>query len=609
MRVNIDGHGVTLDDGALVGEGGEARVFALGDDVVKIFFDGAPDTLVALREKKLRAFPAGLPANVLAPLSLATNDAGDVVGYRMHRVRGAVDLGLLARPGARAARDRNGVLALFRALLSTVDALHARGVVVGDLNDGNVLVGDNGAGQPFVIDADSMQFGGLPCPVAHERFLDPHLYGVDLGRSPRFSSSSDHYALRVLLLQSLCLVHPYGGVHPTLPTLLRRAEARHSVFRNDVTLPRAALALSTLPEALSADLRACFDDDKRMPLSPALLDAAAARYVRCGCGVEHARKACPACRVQTTVPVDVVRGGIVVSRVLHAPGAVVAVEVAAGRAHAVVGDGEGRLLREGRVLVNDGADNVVAVLDGARTWLGLCADDDGDVPLVCLASDRAGGDGVVDRTSTARAFGAPAFCVSPAGLFRIAGDAIVHHDSGVIVGRALRGRTWLFAVDDGCLAVWRAGRLLRALWCRRGKAPTDIALPALSGRVVDVAIAAAGTRALVSFATDDSGQRRHRATLLDDSGVVVAHVEGAAESHPLLGNVRGKIVNGDTVLSTSPRGLVAVQAAGGAFVQRAAFADTAHLVDDSVDLLAGSGGDVFVVAHREVHLLRRRAST
>ena len=604
MRVNLDGQPVTLDEQALLGEGGEARVFALGDDAVKIFSDSAPSSLAALRDKKLRAFPTGLPANVLAPLALATNDHGDVVGYRMRRVRGAVDLGLLARPAARGTRDRNGVLALFRQLLSTIDGLHARGVVVGDANDGNVLVDDNGKGGAFVIDVDSMQFAGFPCPVAHERFLDPQLYGVDLGRKPRFSTSTDHYALRVALLQSLCFVHPYGGVHATLPTLLRRAESRVSVFSADVTLSRAALPLSTLPEALAADLRACFEDDVRVALSPALLDARAVRYVRCGCGVEHARAACPVCRVRVVVPVDVVRGSTSVSRVLQAPGAVVAVVLAGGRLSALVVDGAGRLLRDGRVVVDGEGGSVVAAIDGGRTWLSPSASDDGDVPLVCVDGAR-----VVDRTSTARAFGAPAFCVSPVGLFRIAGDAIVHHASGVIVGRALRGRTWLFAVDDGCLAVWRAGRVLCALWCRPGKAPAEVALPGLSGHVVDVAVASSGERALVCFAVDDGGRRVHRATLLDRNGAVIAHVEDAPDAHPLLGNVRGKILHGDTVLSTSPRGLCVVQAAGGAFVERATFADTNDLVDDSVDLLEGSGGDVFVVAQREVHLLRRRAAT
>ena len=47
MRVNLDGNCVTLDDTALLGEGGEARVYSLGDDAVKIFSAGA--LIVVLR--------------------------------------------------------------------------------------------------------------------------------------------------------------------------------------------------------------------------------------------------------------------------------------------------------------------------------------------------------------------------------------------------------------------------------------------------------------------------------------------------------------------------------------------------------------------------------
>ncbi len=130
------------------------------------------------------------------------------------------------------------VMALFRSLHATVKALHARSVVVGDLNDGNVVVTTGADADAFVIDADSMQLGGLPCAVAHERFLDPRLYGTSLVDGPAFSVDNDRYAFRVLLFQSLLGVHPYGGTHPKLPTLLRRAEARHTILRDDVIVPR-----------------------------------------------------------------------------------------------------------------------------------------------------------------------------------------------------------------------------------------------------------------------------------------------------------------------------------------------------------------------------------
>src|SRR5262249_56613626 len=83
-------------------------------------------------QDKLPAFPAGLPARVVAPLEPAV-EAGRIVGYTMPLVAPAQPLAALPAPPARA----NAVL---RDLLATLAALHARGVVVGGLNDLNVLV-------------------------------------------------------------------------------------------------------------------------------------------------------------------------------------------------------------------------------------------------------------------------------------------------------------------------------------------------------------------------------------------------------------------------------------------------------------------------------------
>ena len=290
---------VRLDDKDLLGVGGEGRVFRSGDRAFKIFF-----TMTDARSKKLVAFPQGLPSRVVGPTDLCTDPKGAVVGYAMRALDGAVDI---HRVGQRKWRDTTGmtageVLAVFRVLAATVDELHTRGVVVGDLNDGNVVLTARtakGPWEPFLIDADSMQFAGFPCTVAHERFLDPRLYGIDL-HTGALSRESDLYALAVMLFTSLLLVHPYGGAHASYPTMLRRAEARHSILRGDVKLPNAALRLDVLPDDVLAWFTKIFDEDAREPLPRALLDA---RFTRCHCGVEHARRVCPACAVVVAVPV------------------------------------------------------------------------------------------------------------------------------------------------------------------------------------------------------------------------------------------------------------------------------------------------------------------
>jgi len=288
-----------LDDKDLLGVGGEGRVFRSGDQAFKIFF-----TMTDARRQKLAAFPRGLPPRVVGPLDVCTDTKGAVVGYAMRVLEGAVDI---HRIGQRKWRDASGmsaadVLSVFGELASTVAQLHARGVVVGDLNDGNVVLTPptpKEPWQPWFIDADSMQFAGFPCTVAHERFLDPRLYGVDLEAAGALSRESDFYALAVMLFTSLLLVHPYGGAHASYPTLLRRAEARHSILRGDVKLPNAALRSDVLPDDALAWFTRVFDRDTREPLPRALLEA---RFTRCHCGLEHARRVCPACAISVALP-------------------------------------------------------------------------------------------------------------------------------------------------------------------------------------------------------------------------------------------------------------------------------------------------------------------
>lgn len=300
--VTMNGQRVRLDDRDLLGVGGEGRVFRAGNHALKVFF-----TMTDARKKKLAAFPTGLPDAVVGPLALCTDQRGNVVGYAMRALDRAVDI---HRLGQRKWRDANmtsdDVLATFRDLATTIGKLHARGIVVGDLNDGNVVVTPEASQppsqpkwRPWLIDADSMQFASFPCVVAHERFLDPRLYGVDLAATGALSRESDFYALAVMLFASLLFVHPFGGAHASYPTMLRRAEARHSVLRGDVKLPHSATRPDVLPDDALAWFTQVFDRDAREALPAALLGA---RFTRCACGVEHARRVCPACTVAVAMP-------------------------------------------------------------------------------------------------------------------------------------------------------------------------------------------------------------------------------------------------------------------------------------------------------------------
>ncbi|HYD40719.1 MAG TPA: hypothetical protein VEB43_07800, partial [Anaeromyxobacter sp.] len=371
MDVYLGKRRIRLDPSQALGTGGEADVFRVGDRALKLFkppdhpdLDGHPDAQRAAAERlrvhqrKLREFPAGLPAEVVAPEELATDRAGRVVlGYAMPLVAPATPLLRYADPAfRRAGVPGDAVVALFRGMHRTVGALHAAGVVVGDLNDLNVLV--TPPGEARFIDADSFQFGAYPCTVFTERFVDPLLCDP-AAPAPRlrrpYHADSDWYAFTALLLQSLLLVPPYGGVFRPADPARRiphgaRPLRRVTIFHPEVQYPRPATHYRILPDDLLHHLHAVFERDRRGPFPAALLEAL--RFERCArCGLEHARRACPACSPGAAArPAErlTVRGEVTCALVFETRGVIV---------HAAVEDGALRVVHheDGAYRREDGA--------------------------------------------------------------------------------------------------------------------------------------------------------------------------------------------------------------------------------------------------------------
>src|SRR5207237_5340262 len=168
-------------------------------------------------EARLRDAPRPLPPSVVAPIELARagrTAAAHVVGYVMPRVTGRAlyELGepRVRKPGGVAPGE---LVVALRALHASVTALHAAGVVLGDFNDGNVLVDGP---RCHLLDADSFQHGRWTCALYTERFVDPRLC-----RRPApapvltrpHDRDSDWYAFATMVFRTLLWVGPFGGVH------------------------------------------------------------------------------------------------------------------------------------------------------------------------------------------------------------------------------------------------------------------------------------------------------------------------------------------------------------------------------------------------------------
>lgn len=599
MDLMLAGRRVTVTDAELLGEGGEARVFRCGALALKIFHEVDPTQPAAVRARadklrkleRLLRLARGLPDAVVAPQGLVTDDRGETLGYAMPLVDRAEPF---SRLSSRRWRDgvltNEGVLALHAALAQVLRALHAASVVVGDLNDGNVLFRDTRA---FVIDADSLQLPGLPCVVGHERFLDPRLYGVDLAAAQGFDEGTDWYAFAVSLFASLLYVHPFGGTHATLGTLLRRAEARHSVLRPDVTLPRLAAPPRTLPDVALDYFERTFERDARQPPPDELLRL---RWTRCTCGVEHARAVCPECHALgplITRPVLRVRGRCT-ARTAFATSGRVLTAASQGGLRYVVDDGARVLREDGSVVLPASAPDAVRfAIAGRSTW----------VLRASGAAERIDAGRPVERASTALRHGAPVFAAGASVVYRQEREWLVEQGSGLRVGQVLDGQTWLWTGERLGLGFYRVGGRTVAFLVQVGRAGLrNLDGVAWAGRVVDAEAVFDAEHALLSVASEAGGVELVQRWLFDGRGQLLGRSSGGQRG-------RAALLAGRVLLGTDA-GLLALRLDSGHLVEAASFPDTQPFVGAEDELLPQPDGSIYVVGTREIlHLSLTQGAT
>ena len=319
--------GAQITTGKPKGSGGEAAIFAVhGQDNVLAKIYGKPNTN---HERKLKAMVANPPddpsknighASISWPIDLLYDGrTRQFAGYLMPFVKNAVMLIQVINP-----MMRKKVLPGFdwkylhrsaRNLAAAVGALHARGYVIGDLNESNVLV--NPMALVTVIDCDSMQvkIGSqvLPCPVGKPDYTPPELQGVPFARVQRLPEH-DAFALGILVYQLLLNGnHPYRsqwlGRGDPLPIEQRIKNGWFPYSRQacpkEIALPPRAPLLGWLYPKVSVLARRCFIEGYKNPKqrpSPREWEAALAEaekaIVPCFKGHQYSRHLpqCPRCQ-------------------------------------------------------------------------------------------------------------------------------------------------------------------------------------------------------------------------------------------------------------------------------------------------------------------------
>jgi hypothetical protein len=623
MEVWLSGKRLRLDPAKALGKGGEADVFDLGGGrALKVWkgpdhpdLDGDPPLQdearrrIAEQQRKLPAFPSGLPDRVASPEERATDRSErTILAFTMPLVSGAEPL---LRYGDRSFRQSGicdrVVVSLFRDLHRTIERLHRAEIVLGDFNDLNVLARGSEA---HIVDADSFQFGPFLCHGYTERFVDPRLCDPAAPRPIPLhphDRDSDWYAYAVMLFRTLLFVDPWGGIfRPRDPSLAlphpARPLRRISVFHPEVRLPKGAGRPDLLPDDVAQHFLDVFEKDRRGPFPLALVERL--EPTRCsGCGERAYRPVCPRCHPATrpAAPSGPTRGtGEVVETVLLASkGIVLDARFENGRLLWLLWE-DGRFRRE------DGSTLLEGDLDprmrfrvlGSATFIGR------DDRLVCLAPGKPPESIAADRSPDGTAFD-----VAEGRLFRIDGGTLLREGGAGAsrIGDVLAGQSD-FRVGPGFgFGFFRAGRLGSAFVfdARRGTLRDGVPLPPLPAELTGWRITLDERSAWLAWSGLRSGRSCAGVAVYGKEGHLEATVEGEPTAGSWLAALSGACAAGGALLVPAEGGLVRVEPRGGRIEPVREFPATEPFLGPSCRLVAGAQGLV-VVDGGEIRLLQTK---
>jgi DNA-binding helix-hairpin-helix protein with protein kinase domain len=253
--------------GAELGRGGEGIVHLVDDApglVAKIYRKPpSPAKLEKLATMARHAAPELLRAAAW-PVDLLRDESDAIRGFLMPRIAARHDVHELYSPKSRKRRfpkaDFRFVVHAATNLSRAFALVHAAGHVIGDVNHGNALIGEDGT--VVLIDCDSFQVCHQDvihfCDVGSPLFTPPELCGASF-RGLRRELAHDAFGLAVLVFHLLFLGrHPFAGRRATgdLPIERAIAEAQFAygvgAGAMGISRPPRTLSLGTFGERIAA---------------------------------------------------------------------------------------------------------------------------------------------------------------------------------------------------------------------------------------------------------------------------------------------------------------------------------------------------------------------
>jgi len=264
----------------LLGKGGEGEVYELlgnPSEVVKIYSDPLSQHKANKLQLMVSRFNDQMQTYAAWPVDLVRDKRGKPCGFVMKKLDDYVPLHMLFGPMDRKKifpdKGYNFLVHVARNIASAFHTLHAAGLVVGDVNEGNLLV--NKQGMVAFIDCDSFQIADgnnyYYCEVGVPRYTPPELLRLSTFENVVRTTATDSFSMAILIFQLLFLGrHPFAGINHTNEDIGEEVAIQRQLFawstrsrQQLLTPPRDSFDIKNLPEGIADLFHQAFETSNR----------------------------------------------------------------------------------------------------------------------------------------------------------------------------------------------------------------------------------------------------------------------------------------------------------------------------------------------------------
>ena len=283
LKPFLDSAGTRVLLGKKIGSGGEGDVFEILSPHKKIVAKIYHKPLEAHKQEKLLLMVRGCNDELKSisawPVDvLHTRKGGPVVGFLMPQISDYEPVHKVYGPTHRKEHfphaDWRFLVRTAKNLAAAFFVIHKFGYVIGDVNEGNILV--NGEACVRLIDCDSFQVRTSErlyyCEVGVAQFTPPEIQNSKNFKMER-TANHDNFGLSILFFQLLFFGrHPFSGVYEgkeDMPLDRAIAEFRFAYGKNSmlksISPPPNSVGLSVVPNDVAGLFERAFSESGARP--------------------------------------------------------------------------------------------------------------------------------------------------------------------------------------------------------------------------------------------------------------------------------------------------------------------------------------------------------